>query len=208
MERSSEFLSNIDMVVGPRGHRRWPDAVSRGRGRDILVEGASEGAVARRYDMRANHLSAALQGIAQQCPVYGRPRGCKRLLLLWHWLCGRVPSCIRPLVATFNAAGLHGEFEEQVQNERPKYKLLGTLLVFPFLISPTLCHDLRSEPPHPQPTVALRRWQGARRRRHEPLWPMPSAPSIDRQHMRSMCERDVCQCDSNQHLWFARQHAG
>ena len=27
MERSTEFLSNIDMVVGPRGHRRWPDAV-------------------------------------------------------------------------------------------------------------------------------------------------------------------------------------
>ena len=28
MERSTEFLSNIDMVVGPRGHRRWPDAVT------------------------------------------------------------------------------------------------------------------------------------------------------------------------------------
>ena len=27
MECSTEFLSNIDMVVGPRGHRRWPDTV-------------------------------------------------------------------------------------------------------------------------------------------------------------------------------------
>ena len=23
MERSTEFLSNIDMVVGPRGHLQW-----------------------------------------------------------------------------------------------------------------------------------------------------------------------------------------
>ena len=25
MERSTEFLIDIDFVVGPRGHRRWPD---------------------------------------------------------------------------------------------------------------------------------------------------------------------------------------
>ena len=29
MERSTDFLSNIDMVVGPRGHRRWPGAGRR-----------------------------------------------------------------------------------------------------------------------------------------------------------------------------------
>jgi transposase len=57
MERSTEFLSNIDRVVEPRGHRRWPDAAKAQIVAETLVEDASVGAVARRYDMRANHFS-------------------------------------------------------------------------------------------------------------------------------------------------------
>ena len=36
MERSTEFLSNIDMIMGPCGHRRWPDAGEGANcGRDV-----------------------------------------------------------------------------------------------------------------------------------------------------------------------------
>jgi transposase len=57
MERSTGFLSNIDMIVGPRGHRRWPYAVKAQIVAETLMKGATVSAVALRYDMRANHLS-------------------------------------------------------------------------------------------------------------------------------------------------------
>lgn len=86
MATAVEFLRDYGVEIRANGQKRRPDEVKAQIFAESLKLGVTVNAVAARYGLRANHLSIARQGLAQQDPergngVVGRVRG--------NWFCLR-----------------------------------------------------------------------------------------------------------------------